>query len=164
MRLTFLGIVLAIGTCISALVIHIHINRYILTRRHFAKASCASALGLARTCPSSASGACYSVNVPDATAAGSEKDIYFQITGPSSMQWIGLGQGGQTRMKNSNIFILYADASGTNVTLSPRSGVDEVEPKYNSNAQVTLLDGSGISNGKMTANVRCTPFCSLSPL
>lgn len=59
-------------------------------------------------------------------------------------------------MKNSNIFIIYADASGTNVTLSPRLGVGEVEPNFNADAQVSLLEGSGIANGQMTANVRCT--------
>lgn len=59
-------------------------------------------------------------------------------------------------MKNANIFIIYADASGTNVTLSPRLGVGEVEPDFNKDAQVSLLEGSGIANGKMTANVRCT--------
>ncbi|MCJ1270938.1 hypothetical protein MMC22_010836 [Lobaria immixta] len=107
-------------------------------------------------CPSGASNACYKVNVPDATASGTQKDIYFQIQGPSSLQWIGLGQGGQKQMTNSNIFIVYADASGHNVTLSPRLGVGEVEPGFNKDAQVSLLEGSGIADGKMTANVRCS--------
>lgn len=61
-------------------------------------------------------------------------------------------------MTNSNLFIIYADDTGTNVTLSPRLGVGEIEPNFNPNAQVSLLEGSGIANGKMTANVRC--MCS----
>ncbi|MCJ1463566.1 hypothetical protein MMC07_002174 [Pseudocyphellaria aurata] len=101
-----------------------------------------------------ANSACYKVNVPEATASGSQQDIYFQIEGPSSLQWIGLGQG--NRMKDSNIFMIYADDSGTNVTLSPRSGTGEQEPNFNQNAKVSLLEGSGIANGKMTANVRCS--------
>lgn len=112
---------------------------------------------LPKLCPPGANGACYSVSVPDATAAGSQTDIYIQIEGPST-GWIGLGQGGQNEMRNSNIFIVYPDASGSNVTLSPRLGVGEIEPKYNSMAQVSLLDGSGISNGKMIANIRCMLF------
>lgn len=112
---------------------------------------------LSRVCPPGANGACYSVNVPDATAAGSQTDIYIQIEGPST-GWIGLGQGGQNQMRNSNIFIVYPDASGSNVTLSARLGVGEIEPKYNSKAQVSLLEGSGISNGKMIANFRCMLF------
>lgn len=75
------------------------------------------------------------------------------------MQWIGLGQGGANQMRNSNIFIIYADSTGSNVTLSPRLGTGEVEPKFNSGAQVSLVEGSGIANGVMTANVRCG--CSL---
>ena len=58
-------------------------------------------------------------------------------------------------MEGANIFIVYADSSGTNVTLSPRLGKGEVQPLLNSAAQVYLLDGSGIANGSMTANVRC---------
>lgn len=61
-------------------------------------------------------------------------------------------------MRNSNIFIIYPDASGSNVTLSARLGLGEFEPQYNSKAQVSLLEGSGISNGKMTANIRCMLF------
>lgn len=65
-------------------------------------------------------------------------------------------------MRNSNIFIIYPDTSGSNVTLSPRLGMGEFEPDYNSNAQVSLLEGSGISNGKMTANIRCELFFLIS--
>ena len=59
-------------------------------------------------------------------------------------------------MAGANIFIMYADASGSNVTLSPRLGKGEVEPDYDTDAQVFLLEGSGIANNLMTANVRCT--------
>ena len=58
-------------------------------------------------------------------------------------------------MAGSNIFVVYPNSAGTNMTLSPRTGVGEVEPNYNPNAQVTLLSGSGISGGIMTANVKC---------
>lgn len=58
-------------------------------------------------------------------------------------------------MSGANIFIVYADASGSNVTLSPRAGRGNFQPGYDSTTQVSLLDGSGIANGQMTANVRC---------
>ncbi len=103
----------------------------------------------AKYCPSEASGVCYSVNVP----SGSSGDLYFQIQGPSTEQWIGLGQGNQ--MAGANIFMVYADADGKNVTVSPRKGVGNVKPQYPSGTQITLLAGSGIANGTMTANVRC---------
>lgn len=58
-------------------------------------------------------------------------------------------------MAGSNIFVIYADAEGTNVTLSPRLGTGEVEPLEDMTADVTLLGGSGIADGVMTANVKC---------
>ena len=58
-------------------------------------------------------------------------------------------------MAGANIFMIYSDSTGQNITLSPRLGVGHVEPDYDSAAQVTLLDGTGIANGLMTANVRC---------
>lgn len=60
-------------------------------------------------------------------------------------------------MAGSNIFIMYTSANGQNVTVSPRQGVGEVEPEHDGSdsAQITLLEGSGVSNGKMIANVRC---------
>ena len=68
------------------------------------------------------------------------------------MSWIGLGQGAS--MSGANIFMIYANAAGDNVTLSPRTGVGYRQPEVGG-ASVTLLGGSGISNNIMTANVRC---------
>ena len=106
-------------------------------------------------CPagSDSSAICYSINVPTSSASSGSGDIFFQIKGPTSRSWIALGQG--TEMAGSNIFVVYPNSDGSNMTLSPRTGVGEVEPKFNSNAQVTLLSGSGISGGIMTANVKC---------
>lgn len=70
------------------------------------------------------------------------------------MSWIGLGQG--SSMKGANIFFAYANSVGTNVTLSPRLGVGDGDPSTSGTlASLTLLAGSGISNGIMTANVKC---------
>ncbi|KAL3425725.1 integral membrane protein [Phlyctema vagabunda] len=105
---------------------------------------------------------CYVVNVPAVTASTGLGDIYFQITGPSSMSWIALGQG--TSMTGANIFVVYPNAAGTNLTVSHRLGVGEQEPTTSIGrvfeTNVTLLEGSGISNGLMTANIRCSN-CSL---
>lgn len=97
---------------------------------------------------------CYSLNIPDATASSGNGDIYFQITAATKYQWIGLGQG--TQMRGANMFVLYADSTGQNVTLSPRLGVGEVEPEHDTATQVSLLEGTGIKNGVMTANVKCS--------
>ena len=93
--------------------------------------------------------------VPNATAdaAGGVGDIYFQIAAPTTYSWVGLGQGHQ--MSGSNMFVVYTSADGQNVTLSPRLGTGHSMPEYNQAANVSLLAGSGVSNGVMTANVRC---------
>jgi hypothetical protein len=58
-------------------------------------------------------------------------------------------------MSGSNMFVVYADGSG-NVTVSPRLGTGHVEPDFNSDARITVLEGSGVqSNGGLTANIRC---------
>lgn len=86
------------------------------------------------------------------TASSGSGPIFFQIQAPGTLQWIGLGQG--TRMAGANMFVLYS-SSGDNVTLSPRSGLGHSMPESNPEAQVTVLEGTGIENGTMTANVRC---------
>lgn len=59
-------------------------------------------------------------------------------------------------MKDANLFMIYTDDDGDDVTLSPRLGVGETAPVHDlSTAQVELLDGSGVVNGIMTANVKC---------
>lgn len=52
------------------------------------------------------------------------------------------------------MFVIWS--GGNNVTLSPRLGRGTFTPQANPEAQVTLLEGSGISaDGVMTANIRC---------
>lgn len=63
-------------------------------------------------------------------------------------------------MSGSNMFVIYTSADGNNVTLSPRSSSGYDMPTLNSDTQVELLEGSGVSNGIMTANVKCEHFLS----
>jgi hypothetical protein len=93
----------------------------------------------------------YSINVPDKTAQSGSGSIYFQMNSTRQVQWFALGQG--TGMPGANIFVAYI--SGNNVTVSPRSGIAEVEPLYNKDARITILNGSGVHDGVITANIRC---------
>ncbi|RMZ78797.1 hypothetical protein DV738_g3600, partial [Chaetothyriales sp. CBS 135597] len=53
------------------------------------------------------------------------------------------------------MFVVYS-ASDSNITVSPRSGTGFSLPGVNTNAQISVLDGSGIaSDGSYVANVRC---------
>ncbi|TGO34309.1 hypothetical protein BHYA_0203g00140 [Botrytis hyacinthi] len=98
-------------------------------------------------------GPSYSVGI----SSSNSNNVYFQLTAPTSYQWVALGIGSQ--MSGSTIFVMYADGTG-NVTLSPRKGTGQVEPKYDSSISVELLSGSGIADGKMVANVLCTSCSS----
>jgi hypothetical protein len=53
------------------------------------------------------------------------------------------------------MFIMYADSTGRNVTVSPRLSYGNTEPSYTSNVTYAVAAGSGISNGTMTASVLC---------
>jgi len=103
---------------------------------------------------------CYKLNIPENTASSGNGDIFFQISAPSSYNWVALGQG--QRMAGANIFVVYTSAGGNNVTLSPRLATGYTPPSFNGDAEVTLLEGSGVSDGKMVANVRCKSLTTAS--
>jgi len=69
------------------------------------------------------------------------------------MQAVGMGSD---KMENSLIFMIYADSTGKNVTISPRLSYGHVEPSYTSDISVTALSGTGIYNGNMTFNGMCS--------
>lgn len=57
-------------------------------------------------------------------------------------------------MTHGNMFVVYP-APGNNVTLSPRRATGPYEPFYTPDIQAQLLNGSGIGEGTLTANIRC---------
>ncbi|GKU00127.1 cellobiose dehydrogenase [Fusarium langsethiae] len=95
---------------------------------------------------------CFTWGVPEASASSGSGPIYFQLKAPTSMQWAGLGIG--DRMSGSQMFIIYQDGKG-NVTLSPRPGTGNVMPQYSKMDGLELLEGSGVKDNEMIANVRC---------
>ncbi|USW48226.1 Putative DOMON domain, cytochrome b561/ferric reductase transmembrane [Septoria linicola] len=115
--------------------------------------SAVAAQSIARTCPED--NVCYSLNIPESTVqANGDGDIFFQMSAPTSYQWVALGQG--SRMAGSNIFVMYTSADGQNVTVSPRLGTGHVEPQHDTTAEIEVLEGSGVADGMMTANVKCS--------
>ncbi|KAH8652635.1 hypothetical protein BGZ60DRAFT_436224 [Tricladium varicosporioides] len=110
------------------------------------------------------SGISYSIGVPPGSTISQSATggLYFSITAPTSYQWVGFGIGSQ--MANAQIFVMYANAAGNNVTLSGRNGGrGHVAPSTDSTLQagLTLLAGSGIVGGNMVAYVHCTT-CKLA--
>ncbi|OQO04792.1 hypothetical protein B0A48_09716 [Cryoendolithus antarcticus] len=104
-----------------------------------------------KTCPEK--DICFSLNIPQQSTSSGPGDIFFQLSAPTTYSWVALAQG--TMMSNANMFLMHSSASGKNVTLSPRMAPGHQMPVFNDAADITLLEGSGISNGIMTANVRC---------
>lgn len=96
---------------------------------------------------------CFKWGVPEASASSGSGSVYFQIEAPSSYQWVGLGIG--SRMSGAEMFIVYQDGSG-NVTLSTRVGSGHTQPRYSQRDGVELLEGSGVVDDKIVANIRCT--------
>ncbi|KAH7323256.1 hypothetical protein B0I35DRAFT_427370 [Stachybotrys elegans] len=97
---------------------------------------------------------CYSWVVPETTASSESGPVYFQIVGPTTFSWIGMGTG--TGMADGNMFLIYQDGQG-NVTVSHRqaSGHSMPMPPQTGAAEMELLSGSGVQDGWMIANIRC---------
>ncbi|PYH99639.1 CBD9-like protein [Aspergillus ellipticus CBS 707.79] len=109
--------------------------------------------------PSEGAGVSYSINVPQNTSLSGSGPIYLQLKAPPGIKWFALGQGSQ--MTDGNMFIVYS-ASEHNVTLSTRRASGHVEPVYDSSIEAHLLDGSGVHDGVMTANIRCNNCTTLT--
>ncbi|KAH8698675.1 hypothetical protein BGW36DRAFT_396389 [Talaromyces proteolyticus] len=91
----------------------------------------------------------FALNLPS-----NSEDIYFRLSGPADYSWVAVGTGSE--MKDSLMFLLYADAEGTGTTLSPRLCTDETEPVYSSSLEVETLPGTGLSGNNMVVNARCS--------
>lgn len=59
-------------------------------------------------------------------------------------------------MVGANMFVIYQAQDGKNVTVSSRYGTDRTMPLWDSRAKLSLLEGSGVADGYMTANLRCS--------
>ncbi|KAJ9419219.1 hypothetical protein FOXG_07333 [Fusarium oxysporum f. sp. lycopersici 4287] len=103
-------------------------------------------------CDGDSSKICYSWGVPSSTASSSSDTLFLRLEAPTDYQWIALGTG--DRMSGSTMFVVYQDGSG-NVTLSTRKGHGHNMPEYSRMSSVKLLEGSGVSNKTMVANIEC---------
>lgn len=57
-------------------------------------------------------------------------------------------------MLGAQMFVMYQNGDN-NITLSTRQGRNHIMPLYSERNDVELLEGSGIIDGQMVANVRC---------
>ncbi|KAJ5041158.1 uncharacterized protein L3040_005709 [Drepanopeziza brunnea f. sp. 'multigermtubi'] len=96
----------------------------------------------------------FALNIPEDNDNQSD-ELYFAMQAPSVSTWIAVGLGSD-EMKNSLIFMAYADSTGKNITLSPRLSYDHVEPSHTKNISISVLGGTKIENGNYTVNAMCS--------
>ncbi|KFA77091.1 hypothetical protein S40288_10070 [Stachybotrys chartarum IBT 40288] len=113
---------------------------------------------IASHCPGDSDDLCFQWGVPEASASAGSGNVYIQLRASTSLSWAGLGIG--SRMAGADIFLIYQDGNG-NVTLSTRAGSGHMMPQYEARQGVELVEGSGIVDGHMVANIRCSGCSSL---
>ncbi|PCD25429.1 hypothetical protein AU210_014536 [Fusarium oxysporum f. sp. radicis-cucumerinum] len=96
-------------------------------------------------CDASSSKVCYSWALPSSTSS-----LYIRLEAPTTYQWVALGTG--SGMSGSTMLVIYQDGSG-NVTLSTRKGHGHDMPIYQAMSGIKLVEGSGVSNNTMVANI-----------
>lgn len=69
------------------------------------------------------------------------------------MRWIALGQG--SKMAGANMFLVYQSSNAENITMSPRTAPGHAPPTLKPEIQLSVLPGTGVRDGFMTANVWC---------
>ncbi|KAH7151138.1 hypothetical protein DER46DRAFT_689903, partial [Fusarium sp. MPI-SDFR-AT-0072] len=95
---------------------------------------------------------CYTWAVPSSTASSSSGNLFIRIQAPVEYQWVGLGTG--DKMSGSTMFVIYQDGTGK-VTLSTRMGHGHEMPEHSRMRSVRLVEGSGVVNKTMVANIHC---------
>ncbi|EXA35203.1 hypothetical protein FOVG_13964 [Fusarium oxysporum f. sp. pisi HDV247] len=96
-------------------------------------------------CDASSGKVCYSWALPSSTSS-----LYIRLEAPTTYQWVALGTG--SGMSGSTMLVIYQDGSG-NVTLSTRKGHGHDMPIYQAMSGIKLVEGSGVSNNTMVANI-----------
>jgi hypothetical protein len=92
---------------------------------------------------------------PNSTIKARTGNIYFKIDAPSTYAWVGIGVG--KSMLDAMMFVVY---KGTNdsVTVSMRTGEHHTPPVYTPTTKVQVLNGSGVADGRMVAEVKYADF------
>ncbi|KAF3197152.1 hypothetical protein TWF192_007599 [Orbilia oligospora] len=96
---------------------------------------------------------CASVVMPLTTAHDDDGYMLIRVTGAAAKGWTAIGIG--NRMAGSLMFIIYPGTASANVTVSPRLSSGQVAPHYYPQTDVSILEGSGIVDGQMTALFTC---------
>ncbi|POR37821.1 Uncharacterized protein TPAR_01969 [Tolypocladium paradoxum] len=138
--------------CFASTAIAAAVALYTCTLGPISSHSGRTSAALASHCDGDSQHICYSWGVPESSSSSGSGNFYFRIEASIKYQWVALGTG--SRMDGSDMFVVYQDGSG-NVTLSTKKGHGHDMPQYSQVNGVRLLEGSGVSNNTMIANVQC---------
>ncbi|KAF2853995.1 iron reductase domain protein, partial [Plenodomus tracheiphilus IPT5] len=89
----------------------------------------------------------FSVNV-----ANDSSDVFLYFSSPA-YSWVGFGFGG--KMENSLMFIMYPNAKGDNITISPRLGSTNSEPTFHPTITLDILPETQINDSQLILAARC---------
>ncbi|KAF9736896.1 hypothetical protein PMIN04_000574 [Paraphaeosphaeria minitans] len=73
--------------------------------------------------------------------ANDSADVYIYFASPA-YSWVAVGFGAS--MENSLMLVMYADARGDNITISPRLSTGHTEPSFSPAIKLDVLNGTGI--------------------
>ncbi|KAF3907023.1 hypothetical protein AA313_de0207411 [Arthrobotrys entomopaga] len=91
--------------------------------------------------------------MPLNTAHDDDGYMLIRVTGAAAKGWTAVGIG--TQMAGALMFIIYPGTASANVTVSPRLSSGEIAPQYYPQTDVSILEGSGIVDGQITALFTC---------
>ncbi|KND89668.1 hypothetical protein TOPH_05675 [Tolypocladium ophioglossoides CBS 100239] len=100
----------------------------------------------------------FAFTVPD----NDNSDIFFSLRVPTENSWGGVGLGSDD-MKGALFLILYRNERGDNVTLSPRVAYGNYEPQLYPEVEMEVLNGTGVVDGYMVFNAKCSKHCRSWP-
>ncbi|KAL5379846.1 hypothetical protein DPSP01_008128 [Paraphaeosphaeria sporulosa] len=73
--------------------------------------------------------------------ANDSADVYIYFASPA-YSWVAVGFGAS--MENSLMLVMYANARGDNITISPRLSTGHTEPSFSPAIKIDVLNGTGI--------------------
>lgn len=89
-------------------------------------------------------------------------DIFFSLRVPTANSWGAVGLGSDD-MKGALFLMIYRNERGDNVTFSPRVAYGNYEPQLYPDAKVEVLSGTGVVDGYMVFNAKCSEHCRSWP-
>lgn len=100
----------------------------------------------------------FAFTVPD----NDNSDIFFSLRVPTANSWGAVGLGSDD-MKGALFLMIYRNERGDNVTFSPRVAYGNYEPQLYPDAKVEVLSGTGVVDGYMVFNAKCSEHCRSWP-